>query len=195
MQDVFVHESAFVDDGAQIGAGSKVWHFCHVMGTARLGERCILGQNVFVGADVVVGDGVKIQNNVSLYKGVVVEDEAFLGPSMVFTNVMNPRSAIERKDAFLPTVVGKGASIGANATLVCGNSIGAYAFIGAGAVVLKDVPAYALMVGAPARQIGWVSQRGVRLEFNADGCAQCPESGERYRLVEGAVVLDESTAS
>jgi UDP-2-acetamido-3-amino-2,3-dideoxy-glucuronate N-acetyltransferase len=162
MNDVFVHESAVVDDGAAIGAGTRIWHFCHVMAGATIGKRCILGQNVFVGDGVIVGDGVKIQNNVSLYKGAIVEDDVFLGPSCVLTNVVNPRAFIERKHEFRPTVIRKGVTIGANATVLCGIEIGAYAMIGAGAVVTKDVPAYAVMKGCPARQDGWMSSEGCR---------------------------------
>ena len=187
MDNVFIHSSAFVDDGAVIGKGTKIWHFCHVMPEAQIGEKCILGQNVFVGPGVKIGNQVKVQNNVSIYKGVTVQDDVFLGPSMVFTNVMNPRSTVERKNEFRPTLVEHGASIGANATIVCGNKIGAFAFIGAGTVVTKDVPAYALMVGNPSRQIGWMSEHGERLEFNQNQEAVCPGSGATYRLVDGEV--------
>ena len=194
MAEIFVHPSAIVDDGATIGAGSKIWHFCHVMPRAIIGQGCVLGQNVFVANDVELGNGVKVQNNVSLYTGVVCEDHVFLGPSMVFTNVMNPRSDIERKDQYRPTIVRTGASIGANATIVCGNEIGSYAFIGAGTVVTKPVPAYALVVGNPGRQIGWMSARGRRLQFDETGTAHCPESGIQYRLKDGVVTQDNAGA-
>jgi UDP-2-acetamido-3-amino-2,3-dideoxy-glucuronate N-acetyltransferase len=180
-----VHPSSVVDEGASIGAGTRIWHFCHVMPRAVVGEDCNIGQNVFIDNDVVVGRGVKIQNNVSLYKGVVVEDEVFLGPSMVFTNVINPRSFIERKTEFRPTVLRRGCTVGANATIVCGVEIGAYALIGAGTVVIRDVPPYALMVGTPARQAGWVSRSGDRLDFNADGYAWCESESVGYALRDG----------
>jgi len=183
----YAHETAIIDDGAIIGENTKIWHFCHVMNGAKLGKGCILGQNVFVANDVVLGNNVKVQNNVSLYTGVICEDDVFLGPSMVFTNVVNPRSAIVRRGQYSKTVVKKGASIGANATIVCGHDIGKFAFIGAGAVVTKTVPAYALMVGNPARQIGWMSEYGHRLNFDEKGVAFCPESGERYHLEEAKV--------
>lgn len=178
----FVHSSAFVDEGCQIGHGSQVWHFCHLMGGAVLGKRCKLGQNVFVASGVRLGNNVKVQNNVSIYEGVICEDDVFLGPSMVFTNVINPRSAVNRQGQYATTYVERGATIGANATIVCGIRIGAYAFIGAGAVVTKDVPPYALVVGNPARQIGWMSAYGHRLHFDARGQATCPESGQKYLL-------------
>jgi UDP-2-acetamido-3-amino-2,3-dideoxy-glucuronate N-acetyltransferase len=183
----FVHESAYVDQGAIIGEGTKIWHFCHIMNGAKLGENCNLGQNVFVAYDVVLGNNVKVQNNISIYTGVICEDDVFLGPSMVFTNVTNPRSGVNRRGQYSKTTVGKGASIGANATIVCGHDIGEYAFIGAGTVVTKNVPAYALVVGNPARQIGWMSEYGHRLNFDEKGVAFCPESGEEYRLEEGKV--------
>ncbi|MDX2133707.1 MAG: acyltransferase [Saprospiraceae bacterium] len=183
----YIHPSAYVDDGATVGENTKIWHFCHVMPRAVIGANCSLGQNVFVADDVVVGNNAKIQNNVSLYTGVVCEDDVFLGPSMVFTNVYNPRSAVNRKSAYMKTLVGRGATIGANATIVCGVSIGHHAFIGAGAVVNTDVAPYALMVGVPARQIGWMSAHGERLHFDARGVAVCPGSGEQYRLSEGQV--------
>ena len=186
--DYFVHESAYVDAGARIGRGTKIWHFCHVMPKAELGERCNLGQNVFVADGVRLGNGVKVQNNVSIYTGVVCEDDVFLGPSMVFTNVINPRSGIERKDQYRPTLVRRGATIGANATIICGCTIGEYALVGAGAVVRGDVPAFALMLGVPARVAGWVSRAGQRLHFDAEGCAQCSETGEWYRLTQDARV-------
>ena len=186
-QDVFIHETAVVDEGCRIGAGSKVWHFSHLMGGAVLGEGCNIGQNVFIASGVTLGNGVKVQNNVSIYEGVICEDDVFLGPSMVFTNVVNPRSSVCRKDAFAPTRVGRGATIGANATVVCGHNIGEYAFVGAGAVVTKDVPPYALVVGNPACQTGWMSRRGCKLVFDEAGEAVCPESGEKYRLENGEV--------
>ncbi len=183
-KNYFVHETAVIDEGAQIGKGTKIWHFCHIMSKSKIGENCSLGQNVFVADDVVLGNNVKVQNNVSIYTGVICEDDVFLGPSMVFTNVSNPRSAVVRKGQYERTLVKKGASIGANATIVCGHTIGEYAFIGAGAVVTKDVPAFALMVGTPARQIGWMSRYGHRLNFDENNIAICPESGEKYRLTE-----------
>lgn len=183
----FSHESAIIDDGAQIGKGSKVWHFCHVMGKSKLGENCNLGQNVFVADDVELGNNVKVQNNVSIYSGVTCENDVFLGPSMVFTNIKNPRSAVVRKGEYARTLVKQGASIGANATIVCGNDIGRFAFIAAGSVVTKEVPDYALMIGCPAKQAGWMSEYGHRLEFNNEGLATCPESGEKYILSNGKV--------
>ena len=183
----FAHETAVIDAGCQIGEGSKIWHFSHLMPGCTLGKGCNIGQNVVISPDVVLGNNVKVQNNVSIYTGVVCEDDVFLGPSMVFTNVMNPRSAVNRRDSYLRTHVGKGASIGANATIVCGHDIGAYAFIGAGAVVTKHVPAYALVVGNPARQMGWMSEYGHRLQFDTDGRATCPESGQHYQLSNGLV--------
>ncbi len=178
----FAHESAFVDEGCQIGEGVKIWHFSHVMPNCELGDKCNIGQNVVISPEVKLGKNVKVQNNVSIYTGVVCEDDVFLGPSMVFTNVINPRSAVNRKNEYAKTVVKKGASIGANATIVCGHDIGEFAFIGAGAVVTKTVPAYALVVGNPARQIGWMSEFGQRLEFDENGVALCAESNERYKL-------------
>lgn len=183
----FAHETAVIDEGCQIGEGSKIWHFSHVMPNCIIGEKCNIGQNVVVSPDVVLGNNVKVQNNVSIYTGVICEDDVFLGPSMVFTNVINPRSAINRRDSYLKTTVKRGASIGANATIVCGHDIGEFAFIGAGAVVTKNVPAYALVVGNPAKQIGWISEYGHRLEFNEKNEAVCPESGETYILEDGAV--------
>lgn len=183
----FAHETAVIDAGCQIGVGSKIWHFSHLMPGCTLGKGCNIGQNVVISPDVVLGNNVKVQNNVSIYTGVVCEDDVFLGPSMVFTNVMNPRSAVNRRDNYLRTHVGKGASIGANATIVCGHDIGAFAFIGAGAVVTKHVPAYALVVGNPARQMGWMSEYGHRLQFDTDGRATCPESGQHYQLSNGLV--------
>ena len=183
----FSHETAIIDDDTKIGQGTKVWHFSHIMSGSVLGERCNIGQNVVVSPGVVLGDNVKVQNNVSLYTGVTCEDDVFLGPSMVFTNITNPRSAIVRREQYEKTLVGKGASIGANATIVCGHDIGPYAFIGAGAVVTKTVLPYALVVGNPAKQIGWMSEYGHRLEFDAEGFASCSESGEKYELKDGVV--------
>ena len=196
--DYFAHETAVIDPGCTIGAGTRVWHFTHIMPGAVIGEACNLGQNVVVSPGVVLGRNVKVQNNVSIYEGVTCEDDVFLGPSCVFTNITNPRSAEIRKGMYASTRVGRGASIGANATIVCGHDIGAYAFIGAGAVVTKDVPAYALVVGNPARQIGWMSEFGHRLTFDTDGVANCPEAGSRYRLhrrPEGLVVERETDPS
>jgi UDP-2-acetamido-3-amino-2,3-dideoxy-glucuronate N-acetyltransferase len=183
----FAHDTAVIDAGCQIGEGSKIWHFSHIMPGCTLGKACNIGQNVVISPGVVLGNNVKVQNNVSIYTGVICEDDVFLGPSMVFTNVMNPRSAVNRRDNYLRTHVGKGASIGANATIVCGHDIGAFAFIGAGAVVTKHVPAYALVVGNPARQMGWMSEYGHRLQFDTDGHAICPESGQQYQLTNGLV--------
>ncbi|MBN2893729.1 MAG: N-acetyltransferase [Bacteroidales bacterium] len=183
----YAHETAIIDEGAVIGNGTKIWHFCHVMGNSEIEENCSLGQNVFVANNVKIGKNVKIQNNVSLYTGVVCEDDVFLGPSMVFTNITNPRSAVVRKGQYEKTLVKKGATIGANATIVCGHNVGEYAFIGAGTVVTKDVPDYALMVGAPAKQLGWMSRYGHRLNFDENREAICPESGEKYILVNGKV--------
>ena len=177
----FAHDTAVVDEGCQIGSGSKIWHFSHIMQNAVLGDNCNIGQNVVVSPDVVLGKNVKVQNNVSIYTGVVCDDDVFLGPSMVFTNIINPRSAVIRRDAYEKTYVGKGASIGANATIVCGNDIGSYALIGAGAVVTKSVKPYALLVGNPAKQLGWVSEFGHRLDFE-NGIAVCPESKQQYKL-------------
>ena len=178
----FAHPTAVIDDGATIGSGTKIWHFCHVSGESELGEGCNLGQNVFIAGGVRLGNNVKVQNNVSVYTGVTCDDDVFLGPSMVFTNVTNPRSGVNRRGQYSRTHVGRGASIGANATIVCGHDIGAYAFIGAGAVVTKNVPPYALMVGNPARQMGWMSSYGHRLHFDQNNRATCPESGEQYEL-------------
>ena len=184
--DTLIHPTAVIDEGCTIGEGTRIWHFSHVMHGARVGKSCNIGQNVVISPGAIVGDRVKIQNNVSVYTGVTVEDDAFLGPSCVFTNVINPRSFISRKDEFRPTIVRRGASIGANATIVCGNEIGEYAMIGAGAVVTKDVPSYSLWVGNPARQAGWVSRAGHKLDFK-DGIAVCPETGAHYRLADGRV--------
>jgi UDP-2-acetamido-3-amino-2,3-dideoxy-glucuronate N-acetyltransferase len=183
----YAHPSAIIDEGCEIGESVKIWHFSHIMPGCKIGDGCNIGQNVVVSPKVELGKNVRVQNNVSIYEGVICEDDVFLGPSMVFTNVINPRSAVSRKHEYLPTFVRKGASIGANATIVCGNEIGEYAFIGAGAVVTKPVPAYALVVGNPARHIGWMSEFGHRLEFDASGTAVCEESGERYTLKNGAV--------
>jgi UDP-2-acetamido-3-amino-2,3-dideoxy-glucuronate N-acetyltransferase len=186
-KEYFAHETAVIDDGCQIGKGSKIWHFSHIMPGCILGEKCNIGQNVVVSPDVVLGNNVKVQNNVSIYTGVICEDDVFLGPSMVFTNITNPRSAVIRRDQYEKTVVKKGASIGANSTIVCGNDIGEYSFIGAGAVVTKEVLPYALVVGNPAKQIGWMSEFGHRLEFNEENVAACPESKEKYKLENGRV--------
>jgi UDP-2-acetamido-3-amino-2,3-dideoxy-glucuronate N-acetyltransferase len=183
----FAHETAVVDEGCQIGTGTKIWHFSHIMSNCVIGENCNIGQNVVVSPEVVLGKNVKIQNNVSIYTGVICDDDVFLGPSMVFTNVINPRSAVNRRGEYARTHVGKGASIGANATIVCGNDIGEFAFIGAGAVVTKYVPPYALVVGNPARQTGWMSEYGHRLHFDENGEAVCPESNEKYILKDGLV--------
>ncbi len=178
----FAHETAVIDEGCKIGEGAKIWHFSHIMPNCEIGEKCNIGQNVVISPDVILGKNVKIQNNVSIYTGVICEDDVFLGPSMVFTNVTNPRSAVNRRGEYSKTIVKKGASIGANATIVCGHDIGRFAFIGAGAVVTKTVPNYALVVGNPARQIGWMSEYGIRLEFNTEGEAICSESKEKYTL-------------
>lgn len=190
-RDYFAHESAFIDEGCHIGKGTKIWHFTHIMNDCRIGENCNLGQNVVVSPGVVLGNNVKVQNNVSIYTGVICEDDVFLGPSMVFTNVINPRSHILRRDQYQQTIVRRGASIGANATIVCGNEIGEFAFIGAGAVVTRDVPPYALVLGNPGRQAGWMSEFGHRLHFDEEGVAICPESKEKYRLISGKTVLKE----
>ncbi len=183
----FAHETAVIDEGCTIGNGTKIWHFSHIMKDCVLGENCNLGQNVVVSPQVSLGNNVKVQNNVSIYTGVICEDDVFLGPSMVFTNVINPRSAVVRRDEYLKTVVKKGASIGANATIVCGNDIGAYAFIGAGTVVVKEIPAYAIVVGNPSRQIGWVSEYGHRLNFDENNIAICPETKQEYLLKQDRV--------
>lgn len=184
----FVHASAIVDEPVEIGEGSCIWHFCHVMTGARLGRRCVLGQNVFVASGVAIGDDVRIQNNVSLYEGTIVEDAVFLGPSCVLTNVTNPRAEFSRRGTFEPTVIRRGATVGANATIVCGVEIGRYAFVGAGAVVTRDVPDYALVTGVPARRVGWMSRHGQKLPRpDGEGIMVCPESGARYRLEGGQV--------
>lgn len=187
MKEYFAHESAYIDEGCEIGVGTKIWHFSHVMPNCIIGKWCNLGQNVVVSPKVVLGNNVKVQNNVSIYTGVTCEDDVFLGPSVVFTNVINPRSAVNRKSEYAKTNVGKGASIGANATIVCGNNIGAFAFIGAGAVITKNVPAYALMMGNPARQMGWMSEFGEKLEFDTEGKALCKATGDRYELSNNQV--------
>lgn len=185
----FVHESSYVDDGVEIGEGTKIWHFCHILSGSKIGKNCVLGQNVMVGPNVKIGNNVKIQNNVSVYEGVEIEDDVFCGPSCVFTNVINPRAFIERKHEFRKTLVKRGATIGANATIVCGVTIGEYAFIGAGAVVTKDVPPYALVVGVPARQIGWVCKCGVRLEFDEKNEAVCKSCGNKFKLEDGKILI------
>ncbi len=184
----FAHPTAVIDEGATIGNGTKVWHFCHVMPKAQIGENCVLGQNVFVADNVTLGNNVKVQNNVSLYTGVICEDDVFLGPSMVFTNVNNPRSAIVRHDKYETTLVKKGATIGANATIVCGTTLGEHCFVGAGAVVTKDVKPYALVVGVPAKQVGWMSEYGHWLKFDNNGIATCPESGQKYKEENGYLI-------
>jgi UDP-2-acetamido-3-amino-2,3-dideoxy-glucuronate N-acetyltransferase len=186
-QDYFAHDTAVIDEGAVIGKGTHIWHFSHVMAGCHIGENCNLGQNVVVSTDVVLGNNVKVQNNVSIYTGVVCEDDVFLGPSMVFTNVTNPRSAVNRRGQYAATLVKKGATIGANATVVCGHNIGEFALIGAGAVITKDIAPYALVVGNPSRQIGWVSEYGHRLNFDNNNQATCPESGQQYQLSDGSV--------
>lgn len=187
MKNFFAHESSFIDKNARIGEGSKIWHFSHIMNNSIIGNNCNIGQNVVVSPNSKIGNNVKVQNNVSIYPGVECEDFVFLGPSMVFTNVINPRSEIVRRDKFLKTIVRKGASIGANATIVCGNIIGKYSLIGAGAVITKNIPNYALVVGNPGKQIGWVSRFGHRLNFDSKGYAICTESKEKYRLMDGIV--------
>ena len=186
-KEYFAHETSIIDDGCHIGSGTKIWHFSHLMPNCTLGENCNIGQNVVISPEVVLGKNVKVQNNVSIYTGVICEDDVFLGPSMVFTNVINPRSAVNRRGQYSVTTVRKGVSIGANATIVCGNDIGQFAFIGAGTVVTKEVPAYALIVGNPGRQIGWMSEFGHRLNFDSNGVAICEESKEEYQLLNGEV--------
>jgi UDP-2-acetamido-3-amino-2,3-dideoxy-glucuronate N-acetyltransferase len=186
-KEYFSHETAVIDDGCTIGKGTRIWHFTHIMPSCRIGKNCNLGQNVVVSPEVILGNNVKVQNNVSIYTGVICEDDVFLGPSMVFTNIVNPRSAVVRKDQYVKTLVRKGATIGANATIVCGIEIGQFAFIGAGAVVIRDVPAYALVVGNPAKHIGWMSEFGHKLEFDMNNEAICPESKEKYILEGGKV--------
>lgn len=186
--EIFIHETAVVDQPCHIGSGSKIWHFSHLMPHCFLGENCVVGQNVYVASTVRIGNNVKIQNNVSLYDGVVCEDDVFIGPSAVFTNVVNPRSFVCRKNEYAPTLVKKGATIGANATIVCGKQIGRYAFVAAGSVVTHDVPDYALVAGNPAKAMGWMSEKACKLEFNAEGIAVCTESGEKYKLIDNQVV-------
>jgi UDP-2-acetamido-3-amino-2,3-dideoxy-glucuronate N-acetyltransferase len=185
--DYFAHETAVIDDNCKIGKGTKIWHFSHIMSNCEIGDNCNIGQNVVVSPGVVLGKNVKVQNNVSIYTGIICEDDVFLGPSMVFTNVINPRSAVNRKSEYMKTHVKYGVSIGANATIVCGVTLGEFCFIGAGAVVIKDVKPYALVVGNPSRQVGWMSEFGQRLEFNTDGLAICSESGGKYKLLDGNV--------
>lgn len=187
-REYFAHETAVIDEGTRIGKGTKIWHFSHIMTGSEIGENCNIGQNVVISPGVKLGKNVKVQNNVSIYTGVVCDDDVFLGPSMVFTNIVNPRSAIIRKDSYVSTLVEKGASIGANSTIICGNRIGKYSFIGAGAVVTKDVKPYALVVGNPARQTGWMSEYGHKLQFDDNGFAICPESGEKYKIQDGNVI-------
>ncbi len=188
----WAHASSIIDPGASIGPGTRIWRFCHICGGATIGENCSLGQNVFIANRVVLGNNVKVQNNVSIYEGVICEDDVFLGPSMVFTNVLNPRAAVNRKSEYRTTRVGRGATIGANATIVCGHDIGDFAFVGAGAVVTKTVRPFALVVGNPARQIGWMSRFGERLELNQQNEAKCPRSGETYRVIDGQLVTIQS---
>jgi UDP-2-acetamido-3-amino-2,3-dideoxy-glucuronate N-acetyltransferase len=186
-KEYFAHETAVIDEGCKIGKGTKIWHFSHIMNGCEIGDNCNIGQNVVVSPQVILGNNVKVQNNVSIYTGVICEDDVFLGPSMVFTNIINPRSAVNRKNQYIATHVERGATIGANSTIVCGNRIGKFSFIGAGAVITKDVKPYALVVGNPARQTGWMSEFGHKLTFGSDGIAICPESGEKYRLQDGNV--------
>ncbi len=186
-KEYFAHETAVIDGGCTIGRGTKIWHFSHIMKESVIGEQCNIGQNVVISPGVILGNNVKVQNNVSIYTGVICEDDVFLGPSMVFTNIINPRSAVIRRDQYVTTMVRRGASVGANATIVCGNEIGQYSLIGAGAVITRPVKAYALVVGNPGRQTGWVSEYGHRLSFDESGTALCPESGQRYRLSGGEV--------
>ncbi len=188
MSNYFAHNTAVIDENCEIGKDTKIWHFSHIMSNCKIGDRCNLGQNVVVSPNVVLGNNVKVQNNVSIYTGVKCEDDVFLGPSMVFTNILNPRSAVVRRDQYTKTLVKKGASIGANATIICGNTIGKYAMIGAGAVVTKNVTDYALVVGNPSKQIGWVSEYGHRLKFNNDNIAICPESNEQYKYESNSVI-------
>ena len=190
-KEFFVHESSYVDEPCEIGRGTKIWHFSHIMKDCEIGQNCNIGQNVVISPSVILGNNVKIQNNVSVYTGVICQDDVFLGPSMVFTNVINPRSGVIRRDEYMETIVKKGASIGANATIVCGNNIGRYSFIGAGAVVTKEVPDYALMVGNPAKQIGWMSEFGERLTFNPEGIATCNHSGRVYKLTDHKVTISD----
>ena len=187
MKNYFAHETAVIDKDCTIGNDTKIWHFCHIMSNCTIGKSCNIGQNVVVSPGVILGNNVKVQNNVSIYTGVICEDDVFLGPSMVFTNIVNPRSAVNRKNEYLETAVKKGATIGANATIICGNTIGEFAFIGAGSVVTREVKPYALVVGNPSKQIGWVSEYGHRLEFNDNGFATCKESNQKYQLLNNLV--------
>ena len=189
MPDYFIHESSYVDAGAEIGTGTKIWHFCHIMTNTKIGERCNIGQNVLISSDVTIGNNVKIQNNVSLYTGVIIEDDVFLGPSMVFTNVINPRSHVSRKDAYQKTLVRKGASIGANATIICGTTLGQYCFVGAGALVTKNIPDYALVYGSPARIQGWMCQCGEQIKFEND-YTTCNKCGKNYKK-QNQIVIEE----
>jgi len=191
-KDFFAHETAVIDKNAKIGAGTKIWHFTHIMPNSVIGENCNLGQNVVISPNVVLGNNVKVQNNVSIYTGVICEDDVFLGPSMVFTNIINPRSAVVRRDKYQKTLVKKGTTIGANATIICGITLGEFCFIGAGAVVLKDVSPYALVVGNPAKQTGWMSEFGHKLDFDENNIAVCPESNRKYKLVDNKKVIGES---
>jgi len=186
-KEYFAHETAVIDEGCEIGKGTKIWHFSHIMTGAKIGENCNLGQNVLVSTDVILGNNVKVQNNVSIYTGVICEDDVFLGPSMVFTNILNPRSQVIRRDQYIQTIVRRGVTIGANATILCGQEIGEFAYIGAGSVLTRDVKPYSLVVGNPARHIGWMSEHGHRLFFDDKGEAICPESKEKYRLIDGQV--------
>lgn len=192
MKDYFVHESSYVDEGCQIGRGTKIWHFSHIMADCRIGEDCNIGQNVVISPHVTLGRNCKIQNNVSVYTGVQCEDDVFLGPSMVFTNVINPRAHVSRKDEYRPTIIHRGASVGANATIVCGHSLGEYCMIGAGSVITHDVPPFALMAGNPARRIGWVSKYGEKLQFDANGIAYCPQTHEKYELKNNLVCCNDA---
>ncbi len=186
-KDFFAHDTAVIDEGCTIGTGTRIWHFSHIMKDSVIGEKCNIGQNVVISPGVILGDNVKVQNNVSIYTGVICEDDVFLGPSMVFTNIINPRSAVIRRDLYVTTTVRRGASIGANATIICGNEIGEYSLIGAGAVITRDVKPFALVIGNPGRQTGWVSEYGHKLSFDIEGIAICPESGQKYRLSENSV--------
>ena len=191
MTDFFAHETAVIDADCVIGKGTKIWHFCHIMPNSKIGENCNIGQNVVISPEVILGNNVKVQNNVSIYTGVICEDDVFLGPSMVFTNVINPRSAVNRRGKYSKTNVGRGATIGANETIICGHNIGEYAFIGAGAVVTKNIPPYALVVGNPAKQIGWMSEYGERLMFDEEGIAICPSTNDKYYLKNGTVAKNQ----
>ena len=188
MKQFYAHQTAIIDEHCEIGEGTKIWHFSHIMAGSKIGKSCNIGQNVVVSPQVILGNNVKVQNNVSIYTGVICEDDVFLGPSMVFTNVINPRSAVNRKDQYARTIVKRGATIGANATIVCGHDIGEYAFIGAGAVVTKHVPAFALVIGNPAKQTGWMSEYGHKLKFDQDGIGECPEGHDKYLLKDGTVI-------